>query len=198
MTRDEIYDHLAKVYLGKKENKEVEEVKEPIKPPEPKKNPSWLMINVAITVILLISVVYGFTAFFAKRSDVASQVQYSLNNGLLRVNYDLNEPYPATKTYVITIPQKDVTKFKQLNFSIRGMIDAYPGVVKMVVSNKKNEKALYYVKNVDGQWQKITVPFERLNLTDWSNITEVAFVLEGWNVDYRKGTMMIDDISFSN
>ena len=45
---------------------------------------------------------------------------------------------------------------------------------------------------------KVHVPLENLNLTDWTTVREVAFVLEAWNMDFRKGTVLIDDISFSN
>lgn len=192
MTRDEIYDHLAKVYLGKKESAAPPEVKKPVV------NHSWLVINVVVTAIIVLTVLYGFTAFLTRKNGVGAQVLYALNNNPVRLNYDLNEPFPSTKSYVLDIPQKDATKFKQINFDIRGMNGAYPGIVKLIVANKKNEKATYYVQHVDNNWQKVSVPFEKLNITDWSTVTEVAFVLEAWNVDFRKGTLLIDGISFSN
>lgn len=191
MTRDEIYDHLAKVYLGKRESVVVEEKKKKI-------NHSWLVINVVITAVILVTVLYGFTAFLTRKNGVGAEVLYTLNNNPVRVSYDLNDPYPSTKKYSLTIPNKDASKFKRLSFSIRGLNGAYPGIVKLIVSNQKNEKATYYVEDVDNAWKKVAIPFEKLNLTDWSSVTEVSFVLEAWNVDFRKGTMLIDDISFSN
>jgi len=61
MTRDEIYDHLAKVYLGKRES-----VAPPVKPK--KINRSLLVINIVITAVITISTVYGFTAFLTRRA----------------------------------------------------------------------------------------------------------------------------------
>ena len=142
MTRDEIYDHLAKVYLGKRENVSPKKRK-------PKAiNRSLLVINIVITAVITISTVYGFTAFLTRRDDLKSQVFYALNNNPIRIAYDLNDPYPATKTFSITIPNKDVSKYKVLNVSLRGMDGAYPGIVKVVVANQKNEQAIYYIQNV--------------------------------------------------
>ncbi len=192
MNRDEIYDHLAKVYLGKRESVSSKKSK-------PKKtNHSLLVINIVITAVITISTVYGFTAFLTRHSDLKSQVFYALNNDPIRIVYNLNDPYPATKTFSITIPSKDVSKYKALNVSLRGADGAYPGIVKVVVSNQKNEQAIYYIQNVGALWQKTRIPFARLNLTDWTTITDVSFVLEAWNVDYRRGTLLIDGVSFSN
>ena len=191
MTRDEIYEHLAKVYLGKRESVAETKKKKAV-------NKSWLVINISITAVIVISTVYGFTAFLTRRGDLQNQVFYALNNNPLRIVYDLNEPYPSAKTFAITLPGKDASKYSKLNLTIRGMNGAYPGIVKLTVSNAKNEKATYYIKNVDADWKKISVPFENLNLTDWTTVREVAFVLEAWNVDFRRGTVLIDDVSFSN
>jgi hypothetical protein len=68
----------------------------------------------------------------------------------------------------------------------------------VVVGNQKKEQAIYYVQNVSSAWQKASIPFEKLNLTDWTTITDVSFVLEAWNVDFRRGTVLIDGVSFSN
>ncbi|MBF0504653.1 MAG: hypothetical protein HQL14_06070 [Candidatus Omnitrophica bacterium] len=192
MTRDEIYDHLAKVYLGKRES--ITEKKRKTKPV----NRSLLVINIVITAVITISTVYGFTAFLTRRADLKSQVFYALNNNPIRMNYDLNDPFPATKTFSITIPNKDVSKYKELNVSLRGLDSAYPGIVKVIVGNQKNEKAIYYIQNVNTNWRTANIPFEKLNLTDWTTVTDVSFVLEAWNVDFRRGTLLIDGVSFSN
>ena len=63
MTRDEIYEHLAKVYLGKRENVAEEKKKKAI-------NQSWLVINAVITAVIVISTVYGFTAFLTRRAGL--------------------------------------------------------------------------------------------------------------------------------
>ena len=60
MTRDEIYDHLAQVYLGKRDR--VDEKKK-------RQLNVWLVINIVITALILTSTFYGLTAFLTKRND---------------------------------------------------------------------------------------------------------------------------------
>ncbi len=191
MTRDEIYDHLAKVYLGKRESVASKQKKQQV-------NQSWMVINIVITSVIVLSTVYGFTAFLTRRAGLHNQVYYELNNNLIKIGYDLNDPFPSTKTFAITLPEKDASKYNRLNMKIRGLNGGYPGVVKLVVNNERNERATYYIKDVGAQWQKVAIPFDKLNITDWSNVTEVAFVLEAWNVDFKQGAMLVDDVSFSN
>ncbi len=103
----------------------------------------------------------------------------------------------ASAQFTITIPNKDISKYSHLNLSIRGLNEA-PGVIKMILGNQRNEKATYYIQNVQTGWQKVSIPLDKLNLTDWSTVTDVSFVLEAWNMDFKKGTVLIDDLAFSN
>lgn len=86
-----------------------------------------------------------------------------------------------------------------MNFSIRGFAEGYPGVVKIVVKNGKNETASYFVKDVQLHWQRFSIPFEEFKqITDWTNLSEISFVFESWNVDKKKGIVLIDDVCFSS
>ncbi len=191
MNRDEIYDHLAKVYLGKKNS--VQETK------KKKLNATWLMMNIIITLFILVSSFYGFTAFLNRQQvDLKNRIVYSLNNNPIRIAYNLDYPFPPVKTFSLSIPSRDVSKFSKLNVSLRGMEDGYPGVVKLVLSNQKNEKATYFIEDVEHGWQHLTIPLDRFNMTDLTSVTDVAFVLESWNVKNKTGIVLIDDISFSN
>lgn len=67
------------------------------------------------------------------------------------------------------------------------------------MKNDKNETASYYIQGVDLSWQEYSIPFEEFQqITDWSNLTEVSFVLESWNVEKEKGLILIDDVRFSS
>ena len=191
MNRDEIYDHLAKVYLGKKSS--VQEIK------KKKMNSAWLAMNIVITLFILASTFYGFTAFLNRQQvDLKNRVVYSLNNNPIRIVYDLGYPYPPVKTFALTVPTKDISKFSKLNVSIRGMDTGYPGVVKLILSNQKNEKSTYFLQDIGVDWQHVSIPLEKFHLTDMTNVTDLSFVLESWNVQSKKGIVLVDDISFSN
>ena len=191
MTRDEIYDHLAQVYLGKRDR--VEEKKK-------RQLSAWLVINIVITAVILASAFYGLTAFLAKRNDYSrSGIIFALTNGPIHIIYNLNEPYPQVKTFSLSIPEMNVSKYSQLSFSIRGLEEGYPGVVKVVLKNQKNETASFYVKDVRLKWQELNIPFEEFNqITDWTNLTDVEFVFEAWNAEKKKGEVLIENVCFSS
>ena len=191
MTRDEIYDHLAQVYLGKRNKVEVKKKKQ---------LNAWLMINIVLAAIILASTFYGLSAFLARRGDsLQSSVIFALNNGPIRIPYNLNEPYPSVKKFSLSVPDVNVKKYNKLNFAIRGFSEGYPGVVKIVVKNARNETSSYFVKDVELKWEHFSIPFSQFKeITDWSSLTDISFVFEAWNVDSKKGIVLIDDVCFSS
>lgn len=195
MTKDEIYEHLAQVYLGKKQG-----AKDKRKKKRKFHSEFELLIKVLIAVIVLSSAFYGLTAFLSRRTGYArSSVLFALTNNPLRVKYDLTDPYPQVSSFSISIPKMDASKYRQLNFSIRGMEEGYPGMVKIVLKNKKNEIAFVIVDGVDLKWRKFNIPLSEFNkISDWTNLTDVSFVFEAWNVEKSRGSVLIDDLCFAS
>ena len=191
MTRDDIYDHLAQVYLGKKNNLEQK---------KKKRLSSWLIINIVITAIIFAGSIYGLTAFLAHRGDaLQNRIIYALNNSPIRINYNLEYPYPAVKTFSLSIPQMNVAKYKAVQFSARALDEGNPGTIRVELKNRKNEVAFVFVDHVDHGWKNYQIPFERFpQISDWSQISEVSFVLESWNAQDKKGIILIDDVCFSS
>lgn len=73
-----------------------------------------------------------------------------------------------------------------------------PGVVKIVFKNRLNEEDAYYVKGVDMSWKDFEISLDELkHITDWTNLTDVSFVLESWNVEKQRGLILIDDVRFA-
>lgn len=190
MTKDEIYEHLAQVYLDKNSG-EKKDVKKPIK--------LTREVRVVLTLLIVGFAFYTLTAFLARRNDdLKSNIIFALTNAPIRVKYDLNEPFPQIKDFSIAIPSVDIGRYKSLNFSIRGLEEGYPDVVKIVVKNKKNEVAFKYIYDVDLKWKRHTITFDELTaISDFSSLSEVNFVLEAWNVKKKKGIILIDDLCFS-
>lgn len=192
MTRDEIYDHLAQVYLGKRESAVEKKAAQ-------KKSHVWLVINIVTTALILASVVYGLTAFLAKRNDaLKSRIIYALNNSPIRLSYAVGGEYPQVKNLTIDIPTVDVSKFGRVNLSLKGQIDGSPGMIKVVLTNEKEEQASYYLQGINSRWQEYSISFNELNLTDWKTLKQISFVVEAWNVKKQSGAVFVDNISFSN
>lgn len=191
MTRDEIYEHLAQVYLGKKNKSDQKQVKQ---------FNAWLVINIVITVIIFASATYGLTAFLANRDDVLqNRIIYALNNGPIRVPYNVGYPHPSVKAFSLAIPHVNAAKYASLQFAIRGLEEGYPGTVRIEIRNAKNEKASIFVEGVALDWKNVNIPLNEFkDISDWSGVAEVSFILESWNMDKKKGIVLIDNICFSS
>ena len=191
MTRDDIYNHLAQVYLGKRTDTGKKKKQQ---------MSAWLVINIFITVIIFASAFYGLTAFLTSHdSSLQSRVIFSLHNGPVRIEYDLSDSFSPVKTFVLDIPSIDAAKYNKIQFSIRGKEEGAPGIVKVVMKNQRNEEAAYYVQGVGFDWQEFSIPLSEFKqISDWSNLTDISFVLESWNVDNTKGLVLIDNLFFSS
>ncbi len=190
MNRDEIYDHLAQVYLGKRER---------VGPVRAKPMARvWLIINVVITVFILTSVVYGLTAFLTQRRDAfKDRVIYALNNAPIRLTYSVGDGYPQVKNLTIAVPETDASKYRKLNLSLRA-INGNPGTLKVVLRNARQEEASYYLQGVRNRWQDYSISFDEMDVTDFRSVKDLSFVIEAWNARDPSGSVLIDNISFSN
>lgn len=192
MTRDDIYDHLAQVYLGKK--KQAAEKK------RPEHVHTWLAINILIVGVVVASLSYGLMAFLAKKKDdLRTYIIYALHNGPIRITYDFKDSAPPYTSFALPLEGTDVAKYNKLTFSVRAKEEGSPGLVKVVFKNKRNEVAAYYVQGVDLSWQEFSIPFSAFKqITDWGSIEELSFVLESWNVHKKSGIVLINDVQFSS
>ena len=192
MTREDIYDRLAQVYLGKRKEADHKKKK--------KQFNAWLLINIVITLIIFASASYGLSAFLAQRgSSLRNNIIFSLHRGAIRLSYNFEKSMHPIEAFSLTVPQMDIAKYHALQFAIRAKEEGTPGIVKIVIRNKKNEVSAYYVKNVNLTWREMSIPLSAFEgITDWNSLTEVSFVIETWNAEKKKGLVLIDDVSFSS
>ncbi len=191
MTREDIYDHLAQVYLGKRKEVDVKKKRQ---------FSAWLIINIIITVLIFMSAFYGLTAFLTRKGvkRLEDNIIFSLSHGPIKVSYDFVTAFHPDQTFNLSIPHMDATRYGFLQFSIRADDGENPGVLKIVFKNKLNETASYYVENVNDQWRQINIPLSTFRqITDWSSVSDISFVFESWNVHQKQGSVLIDDICFA-
>ena len=191
MTRDEIYDHLAQVYLGKR--KKVDEKKRI-------EFNAWLVINILITAIIFSSAFYGLTAFLKQRSSYfESKIVYALHNGRILFEYNFREDVAPVKKFSLSVPEVDASQYGWLQFSLRAKEEGNPGIVKVVIESNRNEIASYYVQGVTQSWKEYNIPFEEFKqISNWSDLKDISFILESWNINNDKGIILIDDVRFSH
>lgn len=186
MTREEIYEHLAKVYLGKKKTN--------------KKNNKLIKI---LLFVNLIAVVLLPSFYVIKNNDTNSLINkqeqsftLALNYYPLRLIYNFQEDSPQVENLSLFFPNLNIEQYDSLVFSIRGPGTA-PRILKISLENQKKEISTYYLDGIDYRWKKITIPLSEFNkITDWSNLTKLSFIIEAWNTDEPRGSVLIDEICF--
>ncbi len=191
MTRDEIYDHLAQVYLGKRKGSDIQKKRQ---------FNAWLIINICITGLIFFSVFYGLTAFLTQQKPAfQSNIIFPLHNGPIYMSYNFIDEFLPIKKFSLDVSSTNVSKYKSISFSVRAKEEGSPGILKVVFENRFNEKSFFYVKDIDLSWKEVTIPFEAFEkITDWSHIKDVSFVLESWNVKKKKGVILIDEVRLSS
>ncbi len=191
MTKEEIYDHLAKVYLGKKKKKKQSIVFDKVH--------VLLFVNILVIIIFL-----GCFLFYSidqarhgEVKEITSSIKLALNHYPLRLKYDFIELGPQVENFSMVIGGKDFREYNFLGLSVKGTSRAYPRLFKITIENTKREKADYYIDDVDTTWKEVIIPLgEFKKITDWSSIEKISFVFEAWNLDNTKGMVLLDDICF--
>ncbi|MBM3251781.1 MAG: hypothetical protein FJZ11_03260 [Candidatus Omnitrophica bacterium] len=189
MTREEIYEHLAKVYLGKKKNK--------------KKNYNLTKIILFINLILLILLPAIFfiktnkAVIAIKQEKQEESVSLALNYYPLRLVYNFKENSPQVRNFSLYLPSINLENSDSLKFSIRGYRNGFPRIIKIALENRKKEKSVYYLDDINTKWQNITIDLSEFKeISDWTNITKLSFIIEAWNTDNNKCSVLIDDVRF--
>jgi hypothetical protein len=190
MTKDEIYEHLAQVYLEKKL---------PSTKDQRKRIFSDHLSRAVLTVLLAALAFYSLTAFLSHRKDLTRRnIIYALSNAPVRIPYNLEHPFPQVKSFSLDVPSLDLNDYHSFNFAVRGSEQGYPDAIKVVITNKRNESSFAYVNGLDLKWNTLSIPFSTFKeITDWTSVSEVSFVLEAWNMTRKKGMILIDEICFA-
>jgi hypothetical protein len=190
MTKDEIYEHLAKVYLGKKKKK---------KKQKNLKFYTLLFINV-VTLPVIIGLIVGAVNYhsLAGKAKPNSSLQLALNYYPLRINYDFRQDRPQVMDFALNLPESDISKYSHLEFSLKGGKKSYPAKLKITLENRRREKSSYYLSDITTSWQKVSIPLSEFKeITDLSNLTKISFVLEAWNLNNKTGSILVEDIGFA-
>lgn len=197
MRNKEIYERIADTYLGKNNNK---------KNNSQRKNKRWFISLTVINVLIL------FTVFFLYKFVLSNpRVKEGANNKTsaavyilsqrypIRLTYDLNPPRLGIKNFTFSLPLVDAGRFSFLKLRVRGDANfGFSALLKIDLKNQRSEKDSYYLKGISDRWQDFSIGLSEFkNITDWSNIAELSFVFEDWNVSEKTGILYIDNIRFS-
>ena len=180
------YEYIAQVYLEKKN----------LNSSGVKRIPASNLILI-LSIISLAVVVSFYLAYNKKRVCISSLSVYP-DKGLFKLKYNfISSNTPSVLN--IKLNNLDATPYNFLSFSVRGSSDkGYPKILKVELQNKFREKGEVYLTDIDKKWRTYHIPLKSFsNITDFSSLERISFVVEPWNTYNKRGVILIDNISFS-
>lgn len=192
MKKKDIYEHLAKIYL------EAASTKNNKGTPKNKLNNFFL-----IGAIILI--VGSAAALFLLRNknlsryaklNVTSERALVMQSNIVKINFNFN---PATKeVYAMNLNKLDMRGFRALGFSVRKSDFDDKIILKIDFANAGRQHSDYYLTNLKSyKWQDYKIDLSDFrNITDWSQMSNLSFVVEEWNTPKKNGVVYIDNIRF--
>ncbi|MBN1913168.1 MAG: hypothetical protein JW788_02085 [Candidatus Omnitrophica bacterium] len=189
MNKKEIYEHLANIYLDashkrKKKSKKFLYFKTPV----------LTALSVIFTFSLLFSFVYlrnDQLTFKKSRANIALVFKPDVG----KINFDFSSA--KKEVFSIGLSKLNLTDYKMLGFSLRKKGGKGEISLRVELSNNFMETSEVYVKSIPTGWQDYKIDLgEFKNISNWKEMSEVAFVVEEWNAKDKQGVVYIDNIRF--
>ena len=136
----------------------------------------------------------GTQMAFEPDDALANPAGYSI-----RLDYDVDSANPAYNGFWMKLGGEDARDFNTLTFYIKGDIEkGFTKRVKVELKDQSGKPSPYLVANVTGEWQKVSIPFEKFRrVSDWSRINEFVVVFDDMNSRPKTGSLLIDQVTFS-
>jgi len=136
----------------------------------------------------------GATMSFVSEDALNDTAGYAV-----RLDYDVDSPNPAYNGFWMKLNNTDAAAYNSLTFYVKGDPKAeFTRRVKIELKDKTGKPCSYVVANVTDEWQKIAIPFDKFRrITDWTALSELVVVFDDVNSRPKKGTIYIDQVTFS-
>ncbi len=117
----------------------------------------------------------------------------------VKIVYDVDSKNKAACGFFTILSGVDLSEFNRLVFYIKGdEKQGFTESLEVEISNP-TEVSRYLVNDITDKWQRKVIPLANFKrISDWSNITKFAIVIEDNNVTKKTGVIYIDDIYFSD
>lgn len=185
MDKKDIYEHLAKIYLDA----------------SPKGNKSTTSRNNFLRLRFLVGGIailfFVFATFFILRykPKVKTEVALVINPNLVRINFHFD---PAKKeVYSLDLDKLDLSKYRALAFEIwRSQFEDNVSL-RVEVTNAFKETSEFYLKDIPHKPTFYKIPLvEFRKISDWTEMTSLAFIIEEWNTKDKRGVIFVDNVRF--
>jgi len=185
MDKKDIYEHLAKIYLDT--------------PAAKRKKTKAVRRDYKHFVIIGVAIVLGFILLLTSRVYVRKSLDQGyaliLSSDPVKINFAFD---PAKKEeFSFSLNKANLSKYKALGFSAKR--SNYDDIISLRVefTNIYKERSEIYVKDLPHKWQHYKLAFADFKgISDWSEMENLAFVIEEWNTKDPKGIVYLDNVRF--
>lgn len=192
MDKKDIYEHLAKIYLdasSAKKNKKT--------PEYPRLFKNLFFASIALVFLLAAFILYIIPAKQKSLpNNLNSEFALVLQSDIVKINFDFN---PAQKEiYSINLNKLALVRFKALGFSVRKSNYRDNVILKVEFTNAFKEKSDIYINDIPvHKWKDYKIGLAEFKaISDWSEMSGLAFIIEEWNAKDKKGGVYIDNVRF--
>ncbi|MFH0877535.1 MAG: hypothetical protein V1863_04855 [Candidatus Omnitrophota bacterium] len=160
----------------------------------------FLVLSVLVVGVLVLTV--STLGSSKVRSLETSGVRWRLekHDGPYVLNFDFTQVPSKIQSLEVDLPQVDLSGYNRLSFSVRlfNAREKELGALKVTLMNRRKESSHIYLSDITPSWQSHKLSLSQFGkIQDWSNLTQLVFSLEEWNLNPKKGQILIDAIEFS-
>jgi len=187
MDKKEIYEHLAKIYL----DASLKHTKKRTHRYSLFKNRYTYFLGIIFIFSLSLLVFFNIT----RHKSLNSEIALILQPEAIKINFHFD---PARKEiYSIGLNKLIISTFKTLAFSAKKA--NYQDNISLRVEFRSafKEKSEVYLKDISHKWQDYKIALSEFkNISDWSEVSTLSFIVEEWNVREKRGVVYVDNIRF--
>jgi len=183
MDKKDIYDHLAKIYLDASNGKK----KKSRFSPE-------IFRNFSLAGIVLAGVfVFILSGSLKKPAPYSHELALFLQPELVKINFNFD---PAKKeVYSLNLNGLNVARFRALAFSAKKANYRDNIALRVEFNNAFKESSHVYFRQIPYRWREFKISLlDFKSISDWSDMSSLAFIVEEWNTKEKKGAVYIDNI----
>jgi hypothetical protein len=132
---------------------------------------------------------------FGKKPISKSQHALILEDTITMLDYNFDQS--DKELAIFDLKDMNLLDFKTLDFRARK--SNYKDNLHLSVEfiSEFAERSQIYIQQIPTKWQDFKIDLAQFsNITDWSRMRQLLFVLEEWNAQEKKGTVYIDNICF--
>ncbi len=183
--KKDVYEHLAKTFLNKKEKGKFANKK--------------VLKFVYLGIITCFVVIFFLGVILARRQVFSRSLFVIQDRTPVEIDYDFSSTGgDKVRSVSFNLNGINLSKYNHLSLMIRTEKEtAIDSSVKVKIENTQLEKDSEYITGINGDWREFKVSFNEFEkIKNWSTVKSLSLVVEEWNVVNKIDKIYFDEVKF--